>query len=138
MPAVVLDHQHWAQLEQVQIEVNRAVVFAPDAQVWGRDEYWEPAGKSGDCEDIALTKRQKLIGLGWPADALRMAVLLDEHGRLHAVLTVDVTTPKGEPATYAMDNRLTHVEPWRRLNEVGYRWIEREKPGSAQWVILGG
>jgi predicted transglutaminase-like cysteine proteinase len=137
MPIVVLDAPRWTQLEQVQLQVNHEVAFATDQQTWGRAEYWEPAGRSGDCEDIALLKRQRLMGLGWPAEALRIAVATDEHGQLHAVLTVDVTGADGRPESYAMDNRLTHVEPWGRLSELGYRWIERQKPGSAAWVSLG-
>ena len=137
MPAVMLDAQHWAQLEQVQREVNRTVAFASDQAVWGHGEYWEPATTSGDCEDIALAKRARLMRLGWPVEALRIAVATDEHGRLHALLTVDATGADGRPGTWALDNRLLYVEPWQRLSALGYRWLERQKPGSSQWVRLG-
>ncbi len=138
MQAVVLDAPHWAQLEQVQLQVNQQVAFATDQQAWGKAEYWEPAQRLGDCEDIALLKRQRLMKLGWPAEALRIAVAKDERGALHALLTVDVTAMDGRPETYALDNRVVHVEPWRALSEYGYRWIERQKPGSSAWVSLGG
>lgn len=137
MSALILDPPHWAQLEQVQLQVDQQVAYASDRQAWGRDEYWEPAGRIGDCEDIVLLKRDRLMKLGWPADALRIAVVQDERGRLHAVLTVDVSRSDGRPETYALDNRLVHVEPWVRLSELGYRWLERSKPGSAAWVSLG-
>jgi predicted transglutaminase-like cysteine proteinase len=134
----MLDAQHWAQLEQVQRQVNRAVAFTSDEAVWGHGEYWEPAVDRGDCEDIALAKRARLMDLGWPAEALRIAVATDEHGRLHALLTVDATGRDGRSATWALDNRLTYVEPWQRLTALGYRWLERQKPGSAEWVSLAG
>lgn len=137
-PPVVLDAPHWAQLESVQVEVNRQVTYVSDQQKFGKDDYWEPADSTGDCEDIALAKRKRLEALGWPADALRIAVVADEKGRLHAVLTVDVVDAKGRAATYAMDSRLLHVEPWQNLSALGYRWIERARPGSGdRWSRLG-
>ena len=119
MPAIILDQMHWAQLEQVQQVVNQRVTPESDAQRFGVKEYWEPAGRSGDCEDIALAKRARLIEMGWPADNLRIAVVINERREMHAVPTVDVTSQKGTPATYVMDNRTVHVEPWKNLAELG-------------------
>ena len=42
----------------------------------------------------------------------------------------------GAPATYALDSHFEHVEPWERLNQYGYTWLERSKPGSTQWTRL--
>lgn len=133
MPVVVLDQAHWAQLEHVQLKVDAKVVFQTDQRQFGKTDYWEPAGKKGDCEDIALAKRARLMALGWPAEDLRIAVVLDENNQLHAVLTVDVLSAKGKPATYVLDSRFAHVEPWKRLSDYGYTWVERAKPGSAEW-----
>ena len=138
MPVVVLDQPHWAQLEQVQMEVGRQVRYVSDMERFGVPDWWEPADRTGDCEDIALTKRQKLMALGWPAEALRVAALIDGHGDLHAVLTIDVTSLQGKPATYVMDSHFEHVEPWQVLNQYGYYWLERSKPGSSQWARLDG
>jgi predicted transglutaminase-like cysteine proteinase len=137
MPVIILDQAHWAQLEQVQLKVDGQISFQTDEQRFGKGDYWEPADKTGDCEDIALTKRQRLVALGWPADSLRIAVAISEKGELHAVLTVDVVSTKGAPGTYVLDNRFLHVEPWKRLSEFGYTWVERAKPGSSQWARLG-
>jgi predicted transglutaminase-like cysteine proteinase len=136
MPAVVLDQVHWAQLEQVQLKVDGKVVYQTDQRRFGVADFWEPARKKGDCEDMALAKRARLIDMGWPADDLRIAVAVDERGALHAVLTVDVLSAKGAPATYVMDSRFLHVEPWKRLSEYGYSWVERARPGSAEWSRL--
>lgn len=138
MPAVILDPAHWTQLEQVQMQVNRQVAYVADLERFGVEDWWEPAVDKGDCEDIALTKRQRLIALGWPAEGLRIAVALDGKNQLHAVLTVDVTAQTGQPATYVLDSHFEHVEPWARLNAYGYAWLERAKPGSSQWVRLDG
>jgi predicted transglutaminase-like cysteine proteinase len=136
MPMIVMDPPHWAQLEQVQQAVNGKVAYQTDQAHFGVADWWEPAGGTGDCEDMALSKRARLEALGWPADDLRIAVVVDERGELHAVLTVDVATPKGAPATYVLDSRFLHVEPWKRLSNYGYTWVERARPGSAQWSLL--
>ncbi|MEI9891615.1 MAG: transglutaminase-like cysteine peptidase [Caulobacteraceae bacterium] len=95
------------------------------------------AANKGDCEDIVLTKRKRLMDMGWPADLLRIAVVIDGHGDLHAVLTVDVLSQQGKPATYVLDSHFQHVEPWQYLNQYGYIWLERSKPGSTLWSRLG-
>ena len=138
MPVVMLDQAHWAQLEQVQLAVGQQVKYVSDMERFGVPDWWEPADKTGDCEDIALTKRQRLMDLGWPAEALRIAALIDGHGQLHAVLTVDVVSEKGAPGTYVLDSHFTHVEPWQIMNQYGYYWLERSKPGSALWARLDG
>jgi predicted transglutaminase-like cysteine proteinase len=136
MPAVILDQPHWAQLEQVQTQVDRQVAYVTDMERFGVPDWWEPAVDRGDCEDIVLAKRKRLVEMGWPADLLRIAVVIDGRGQLHALLTVDVTTPAGKPATYVLDSHFEHVEPWTRLNAYGYRWLERSMPGSSQWRRL--
>ena len=138
MPALILDQAHWAQLEQVQMHVNRAVTYVSDMQRFGVEDWWEPAVDRGDCEDIVLAKRKRLVELGWPVDLLRIAAVIDGHGQLHAVLTVDVTSQAGKPATYVLDSHFEHVEPWAQLNAYGYTWLERSKPGSTQWADSGG
>jgi predicted transglutaminase-like cysteine proteinase len=136
MPVVILDRALWSQLEQVQTQVERQVSYESDMDRFGVPDWWEPASDRGDCEDIVLAKRLRLMNMGWPADALRVAVVIDGHGQLHAVLTVDVKTQAGAPATYVLDSHFAHVEPWSVLNQYGYTWLERSKPGSNQWVRL--
>lgn len=136
MPPVILDQIHWAQLEQVQAQVERKVAYSSDMQRFGVEDWWEPAVDKGDCEDMVLAKRQKLMDMGWPADTLRIAVVIDGHGELHAVLTVDVVSQKGAPATYVLDSHFQHVEPWNLLGQYGYTWLERSKPGSTAWSRL--
>jgi predicted transglutaminase-like cysteine proteinase len=136
MPALIIDQAHWAQLEQVQAQVERKVHYVTDMERFGVPDWWEPAGDKGDCEDIVLAKRQRLMDMGWPAEALRIAVVIDGHGALHAVLTVDVESQQGKPATYVLDSHFEHVEPWQYLSDYGYTWLERSKPGSNQWARL--
>ena len=68
----------WRQLAAVNRAVNRAIFPVNDSKHYGRAEYWTiPNDGLGDCEDYALTKRAKLIALGYPQPALRMADRLD-------------------------------------------------------------
>jgi predicted transglutaminase-like cysteine proteinase len=136
MPVVMIDQAHWAQLEQVQMQVDQKVAYASDMERFGVPDWWEPATDKGDCEDIVLAKRKKLMEMGWDADVLRIAVVIDGHGALHAVLTVDVLSQAGKPATYVLDSHFQHVEPWQVLNQYGYTWLERSKPGSIAWSRL--
>jgi predicted transglutaminase-like cysteine proteinase len=136
MPVVILNQVTWAQLEQVQQQVNEKVRFESDMAKYGLDEYWETADDTGDCEDIALAKRKMLLDQGWPAEALRMATAVDEQGQLHAVLTVDVTYAHGRRGTYVLDNRFNHVEPWQVLSEYGYAWVERMNATGRGWTSL--
>jgi predicted transglutaminase-like cysteine proteinase len=136
MPVVILDQVHWAQLEQVQAEVDHKVAYVTDTERFGVPDWWEPAVDRGDCEDIVLAKRDRLIRLGWPADLLRIAVVMDGRNELHAVLTVDVQSQAGRQATYVLDSHFSHVEPWTSLGAAGYTWLERSKPGSSQWARL--
>jgi len=54
----------------------------------------------GDCEDFALTKRLKLIAMGYAPDSLHLALCWTETREFHAVLIAD--TDDGQ---YVLDNR---------------------------------
>ena len=137
MPFVILDQAHWAQLEQVQSHVNNTVRYMENGRQFGMADIWEVADREGDCKDIALAKRQRLMELGWPPQSLRMALAYTETGEMHAVLTVDVSTEEGRRGTYVLDNRFAHVEPWQVMSQYGYRWVERAGPSPYAWTYIG-
>ena len=137
MPVVIIDQAHWNQLEQVQSYVNNKVRYTENASQFGLADVWEIADREGDCKDMALAKRKRLLELGWPPESLRMALAYTERGEMHAVLTVDVTTQSGRRGTYVLDNRFDHVEPWQVVSEYGYRWVERAGPTQYAWTYIG-
>jgi predicted transglutaminase-like cysteine proteinase len=115
---------------QVNRGVNKAILALPDRQHWGIEDRWDyPTDGVGDCEDIQLVKRKRLIDAGLPRRALRMTVVIDEAGNGHAVLMVRTT--KGE---FILDNKRDAVLPWHRT---GYVYVMREADESAAWVSLG-
>lgn len=116
------------------VRVNRFVNgtrFVSDAANWGVSDYWaapsEFFARGGDCEDYAIAKYLALRALGFPAEALRLLVLIDTlRGRPHAVLLV-----QGGGRTLVLDNQTDAVRPWDdvpfyralySLNETG-AWI---------------
>ncbi len=63
------------QLQRVNASVNAAVREIPDALSEGGEDVWMPATAVGDCEDIAILKKQRLLDLGWPASSLLLTVV---------------------------------------------------------------
>lgn len=85
---------------------------------------------TGDCEDHAIEAHRMLSALGWSADRMRLATAFTEHGNSHAVLLL--TVPGQD--TLAIDNRVEHVVPARRLPYTRWRVQQAGMPVSAPWV----
>jgi predicted transglutaminase-like cysteine proteinase len=98
-----------AELEQVSRQVNQQVRFTLDIQQYSDEDYWAiPNAGRGDCEDIALAKRARLVALGYPSAPLRLAFVFDQ-GRpsAHCVLTVETTA-----GTYLLDSETDDILHW--------------------------
>lgn len=121
---------NWQTISKINLSVNRSVWQEDDQRHYGVREYWNIASDGyGDCEDIALTKRQQLMALGLPEPALRIAVVLTPKMESHAVLTV--ATDRGD---YVLDSLRDNILTW---NQTGYTWIERQDASQASgWVSL--
>lgn len=128
---VALTEANFAQLRQVNEDVNRRIEPMTDLDHYGEVERWTyPDDGYGDCEDYVLLKRRTLIGLGWPADTLLVTVVRDHKGDGHAVLTV--VTDRGD---LVLDNQEAAVLLW---HETGYRFVKRQAQDEAdKWVSLG-
>jgi predicted transglutaminase-like cysteine proteinase len=87
-------------LRRVNLEVNHAIIPQNDIKTEGFSDQWTVSPKRGDCEDYALTKQKRLIELGLPASALRLAIARTPQGEGHAVLIV--RTQSGD---FILDNR---------------------------------
>jgi predicted transglutaminase-like cysteine proteinase len=120
----------WQTISKINLSVNEAIWQEDDQRHYGVREYWNIATDGyGDCEDIALTKRQQLMALGLPEPALRIAVVLTPKMESHAVLTV--ATDHGD---YVLDSLRDNILTW---NQTGYTWIERQDASQASgWVSL--
>lgn len=132
---VRLTEARWAELTEIQGLVNQGVTQQPDAVTVG--DQWtllEPGG-AGDCEDIALTKRDELMSRGWPAGALRPAFCYAynqpvDGDEIHAVLTVET-----DAGTYVLGNLDDSVRTW--ADSECRDWIMRADDGGWRWIDGG-
>lgn len=113
-------------LERVNREVNAEIRFVPDFEVHGEEEYWcYPTEGQGDCEDIALEKRRRLIAAGLPSASMTMAIVHHKTKYYsHAVLVLE--TSQG---TWVMDSLADDIPCW---SMIPYYYEIRERP-DGRW-----
>jgi predicted transglutaminase-like cysteine proteinase len=99
------------ELQRINEEVNDDILFTLDPDLYEEEEYWSyPILGKGDCEDNALEKRRRLVAMGYPRGALRMATAFHENlYYAHALLLVE--TDKG---TFALDQDNEKVVIWHQ------------------------
>jgi len=132
---VALTAERWDQLVTYQRRINRGVVQRPDPV--GVGDHWRllDPGQAGDCEDIALTKRDALIDEGWPAGALQPAICYAHNqpvgGReLHLVLTAET-----DAGTFVLGNLTDEVRPWQDSDCAA--WVMRGGSNGWHWIAGG-
>ena len=108
---ITLSAPTFSTLETINKQVNRSI--RPRRE---RIDIWQSGVKTGDCEDFALTKRAKLLDMGFSASALRMAVATTPSGEGHAVLVV--STNRGD---FVLDNRNDEI---RAFNHTDLSWVK--------------
>lgn len=103
--------------------VNTNVNKIPYKSEYGDD--WTPITDEGDCDSFATEKYRRLVELGWPKSALRLATCWTERGEYHAVLLADL-----EGTTYVLDNR----HPWPMEHTLlPYKWHKYQIAGTQDW-----
>ncbi len=108
-----------SDLEQVNLHFN-ALPYATEVA-----DDWKPITTEGDCDSYATAKLQRLIDLGWPLSALRLATCYAETGEYHAVLLADF-----DGATWVLDNRYPHPMEHSMLD---YKWHKLQVAGTQSW-----
>lgn len=103
--SVALTESRMRQLETVQRQVNAAIIPTPDSSGPFGDR-WTLNPRRGDCDDYAVTKRARLLELGWPSNALLLTQLSFSQKESHLVLTV--MTGSG---AFVLDNLEARVVP---------------------------
>lgn len=111
-----------AELRSVQYGVNQRVTYKSDLEVYGISEYWMFPTHSGDCEDYALEKRQRLINMGWPRSSLLFAAGQLQNGEYHLVLVA--VTDQGD---IVLDSNRMDLHHWQ---DMPIRWIMRQSARS--------
>lgn len=121
-------------LRGVNFAVNRETHYKVDYDLYGVEDFWTiMSGRktAGDCEDYAITKRQRLIDLGVPANDLRLCVCYAPNGEGHAVLTIDIGV-----VTYVLDNNYDDLKTYTYLKDAGYQFIARQAATGYNWVRI--
>jgi predicted transglutaminase-like cysteine proteinase len=128
---VKLEDFAWNEMQRINAGVNAEIEPVTDMDHWGVIDKWDfPDDKKGDCEDYALEKRERLMKVGFPRQALLMTVVRDLQGEGHAILTVK--TDKGD---FVLDNMNDKILPW---TATGYKFIKRQSQENPNhWVSLG-
>ena len=110
--------------------VNASVREEPDSVTEGAPDVWTVATNVGDCEDIAILKKKRLLALGWPASSLLLTVVRPQYGNEgHTLLTV--RTSRGD---LVLDNLDDTVRPW---SATSYRYYARQsvvRQGSWEFI----
>lgn len=126
---LALTRQIWAEIVNVNNEVNTRVEPRTDMEIWGREEVWSYPTRYGDCEDYVLEKRRMLMQAGIPAGNLLITVVKQPNGDGHAVLTVN--TDRGD---YILDNLNGRVLAW---TDTPYTYLKRQSTkNSGVWVKI--
>jgi len=114
------------ELRLVIKKVNKEIVFTLDRDQYGVEEYWNyPSTGRGDCEDIAMEKRARLVRKEFPRSTLRLAIVLHrERLSSHCILTVETTA-----GTYVLDSFSDLISVW---HEAPYYFESRER-NDGQW-----
>jgi predicted transglutaminase-like cysteine proteinase len=110
------------QIRQLNKEVNHSAIQRTDRFQMGIDEYWrrpiDYRHPVGDCEDLAIEKRMRLIERGFPPDRLFYAVTFRMAIGLHTILVARL-----DEGDYVLDSMTPHVVRW---NETGYIWLRQQ------------
>jgi predicted transglutaminase-like cysteine proteinase len=132
---VQLTSQSWAELNQINMIVNRQIEPIGDEAHYGIYEqgilnWWTyPDDGKGNCNDYVLMKRKLLIEAGWPRASLLMTVVVDHHGDGHLILMV--RTDRGD---LILDNMTGDIVAWDRT---GYRFVKRQSAfNHNDWVSI--
>ena len=124
---ITLTDKRRAELVRINAAVNSAI--KPMDVPGVITDKWLISPKSGDCNDYAVTKRHKLLALGWPSRDLLLAEVVTSWGVHHLVLVV--RTDKGDLVADSLHKRI------RNWADTPYRWVRVETPKNPKfWATI--
>lgn len=122
-----------ALASEINETVNASVTEISDSSQYGVADLWAlPTARGGDCEDMALLKKQMMLQRGVGSDRLLIATVLDRTREPHAVLIL-----RSAAGDLVLDNLDRQIKPWR---STGYSFLRMQDPGKPEhWVaVLAG
>jgi predicted transglutaminase-like cysteine proteinase len=124
---IALTRKRWNELDTVNREVNRDIFPQPSKGGLPTEE-WLVSPPTGNCNAYAVTKRHKLLVLGWPSRALLLAEVLTRSGQQHLVLVVRM-----KDINFVLDNLNESIWP---IESAGYRWERIESPQNPKFWLM--
>jgi predicted transglutaminase-like cysteine proteinase len=117
-------------IRTVNRQVNRQIRQVSDKSQYRKVDYWTlPLSYRGDCEDIALMKKQQLVKAGIAPERLLLATVLDRKRNGHAVLVL--RTDSGD---YVLDNLTNNIMSWQSTR---YTFLRMQNPDAPRnWIGL--
>ena len=121
-------------IKMINERVNHQVVQVSDLASRGVEEEWDRPGERGhppgDCEDIAIEKRMRLLEAGFPADKMFYAVVFKSNFGLHTILIARLAD-----GDYALDSANPHVMRWSATR---YVWLRAQSTADPMvWTRIG-
>lgn len=95
----------------------------------------------GDCDSYATAKAEKLLKMGCPRSAIRIAwwTVKVPGKAISGHLTTLVTIGEGKKKqTYNLDNRFTFAKPVQELEAEGYVCIKLWHLDTGKWYLPAG
>ncbi len=125
-PVIELTSDAQAALDKVNRDVNAEFRLTDDLEWRGKEEEWNyPSLGTGDCEDLALEKRRRLVNLGVPRAAMTIGVVFHKKFKSpHAMLFVETND-----GTIVLDSPQSDLLCW---DKAPYNYESRERP-DGQW-----
>jgi predicted transglutaminase-like cysteine proteinase len=115
-------------------QVNRQTRQIEDQLQYGKEKYWAlPSSRGGDCEDIVLLKKTRLMNNGLSSNDLLIATVLDLNRKSHAVLVL-----RAKRGDYVLDSYRNRIVRWYNT---GYTFLKMQNPKSpCRWnaILAGG
>jgi predicted transglutaminase-like cysteine proteinase len=127
---IALTEDRLNQLDQINREVNAAIVPQPNRGGLAAEQ-WLLSPPAGDCNDYAVTKRHKLLQLGWPSRALLLSEVVIPSGEHHLVLVVRAfDRAHMRTVDLVLDNLSARLRP---VAVVPYQWVRVESPTNPKY-----
>lgn len=125
-PVIELTPAAQEKLDKVNREVNAEFRITDDLEWRGKEEEWNyPSLGTGDCEDLALEKRRRLVKRGLPRAAMTMGIVFHKEFKCpHAILFVE--TNEG---TIVLDTLQSEMVCW---DKAPLNYESRERP-DGRW-----
>jgi predicted transglutaminase-like cysteine proteinase len=122
---IALTGERWAELNRVNLQVNRDIIAQPDLGMATQD--WSVHPKMGACYDYAVTKRHDLLARGWPSSALLLSEVVTASGEHHLVLVVRTTQ-----GNVVLDNLNWNI---RTVETVRYQWVRIQSVSNPKFWL---